>query len=203
MYYVSCPSSLRPTSAMRPFCFSTDGILRKLCVLDAITMKRLHGGYSNSPQPLWKHNRFVFVWSHKWIYIASTTIWSMFHPLLRWLLLLLNIIAFNEYDFLEKWPFIVGAFWLLIDWKKMRARSFSFSFQFSHWISRKQLGALCAADRLKVQVHWFRNGLEEISIFFNILSRDASTKMNELKLNIRKNWHRNGKCNRLRNNIDK
>lgn len=46
----------------------TDGILRKLCVLDAITMKRLLGGHSA------RFSRFQPLLKHMWIYI--TLVWS-------------------------------------------------------------------------------------------------------------------------------
>lgn len=136
------PTSLvAPSSAMRLFYFPDGRNLAKIMCIryhnnETVARRPRRFGLAPSTgrsQQLPKYNRFVFcVWSHKWI--SFSMIWSMFRPLLLGCWLLLNI-AFNEYDFLEKWPFIV-AFLLLIDWKNLRTSIRTVSFQFKHWISQ-------------------------------------------------------------------
>lgn len=153
MYYVCL---IYRAHVPHPLCVysisQTDGILRKLCVLDAITMKRLLGGHSAPVQPL-----STIVEAHVNIHNFSM-IRSMFRPLLRWLLLL-NI-AFNEYDFLEKHGHLLLLpfdYWLI---EKMRARSFSFSFQFKHWISQTVIQVLFALPIESTGASIFQHSIE-------------------------------------------
>lgn len=176
---VSYLSSPRPSSAVRLFYFPDGRYFAKIMCIRCYNNETVTRRPLSSVQPL-----STIVEAHVNIHNFSM-IRSMFRPLLRWLLLL-NI-AFNEYDFLEKHGHLLLLpfdYWLI---EKMRARSFSFSFQFKHWISQTVIQVLFALPIESTGASIFQHSIE--------MHQQRWTNQNW----IRKNWHRNGKCNRLRN----
>lgn len=149
---VSYLSSPRPSSAVRLFYFPDGRYFAKIMCIRCYNNETVTRRPLSSVQPL-----STIVEAHVNIHNFSM-IRSMFRPLLRWLLLL-NI-AFNEYDFLEKHGHLLLLpfdYWLI---EKMRARSFSFSFQFKHWISQTVIQVLFALPIESTGASIFQHSIE-------------------------------------------